>query len=334
MAAVNVGHPLAVVLAVVQVEHGGHSVHADAVGVVFLRPEQSVGDQEVGDLRSGVIVNQGSPVGMGSLSGIPVLVEAGAVVLRHAPGISGEVGGNPVQNHPDALAVHVVHEIHEIIRRAVPAGGGVISAHLVAPGGVQGMLHHRQKLHVGVPHLLDVLRQFRGDLPVIVKFRADDGVPLLVRLNLLSHKGTQMQLVDGHGLGLRVRLGPLVHPGLVVPFILFNVPDHGGRVGAQLRVVGVGVRLQNGISVHLLDLVFVERSLLQAGDEQLIHPVALVELHLMPSAVPEVEVSHHAHAHGAGGPHGEQHALHPVHGHGVGAQLLVNLIVDAGVKLF
>ena len=62
------------------------------------------------------------------------------------------------------------------------------------------MLHHRQQLHMSVAHLFYVGRQSRGDLPVIVKLRADDGIPRLVHLDFLSHKRAQMQLVDGHGL--------------------------------------------------------------------------------------------------------------------------------------
>ena len=44
--AVDVGHPGTVPAAVVQVEHGGHRVHPQAVGVVLLQPEHGVGEQE------------------------------------------------------------------------------------------------------------------------------------------------------------------------------------------------------------------------------------------------------------------------------------------------
>ena len=54
----------------------------------------------------------------------------------------------------------------------------------------------------------------------------------------------------------------------------------------------------------------------------------------MSSAVPQVKVSHYAHSHGTGGPHGKQHALYPVYGHGMGSQLFINLIVHACVKFF
>ena len=243
MAAVNVGNPLSVILSVIQIEHGCHRVHTDAVGMILLCPEQSVGDEEVGYLRSGVIVNQGSPVRMSTLSRVSVLVEAGSVKLRHAPGVSREMGGNPVQDHADALTVHIVHEIHKVVRRAVTAGGSVVSAHLVSPGSVQRMLHHRKQLHMGIAHLFHIFRQLRRDLTVIVELGSHNGIPLFVRLDLLSHKGSQMELVNGHGLRLGVRLCTPVHPCPVIPFIFLNIPYDGCCVGTKLCVIGIGVRL-------------------------------------------------------------------------------------------
>ena len=46
VAAVDVGHPLAVPASVIQIEHGGHGVHTQTVGMVHLQPEHGRGEQE------------------------------------------------------------------------------------------------------------------------------------------------------------------------------------------------------------------------------------------------------------------------------------------------
>jgi len=96
MAAVHVGHPFSGVLSVIQIQHGGHRIHTDPVGMVLLCPEQGVGDQEVGHLGSPVIVDQRPPVGMGTLTRIQVLIQAGAVKGGQAMGVPGEMGRDPV----------------------------------------------------------------------------------------------------------------------------------------------------------------------------------------------------------------------------------------------
>ena len=96
MAAVHIGNPLSRVLAVIQVQHGGHRVEADAVGVVLVRPEHGVGNQEIRYLGPSVIVDQRSPVRVGSLSRILMLVDAGSVELGHSPGIPRKMSRNPV----------------------------------------------------------------------------------------------------------------------------------------------------------------------------------------------------------------------------------------------
>ena len=52
-AAVAVGHPLARLARVVEVEHRGDRVHAQAVDVVLVEPEERVGDEEVARPRGG-----------------------------------------------------------------------------------------------------------------------------------------------------------------------------------------------------------------------------------------------------------------------------------------
>ena len=105
------------------------------------------------------------PVGVKALAGVGVLVEVGAVEEAEAVLVGGEVGRHPVQDDADAVLVQVVDQIHEILRRAVAAGGGEVAGGLVAPGAVEGVLHDRQEFDVGEAQALDVLGQERAPAP-------------------------------------------------------------------------------------------------------------------------------------------------------------------------
>jgi hypothetical protein len=89
----------------------GHRVHAQAVDVVAVEPEERAGDQEVAHLVAAVVEDQGAPVLVLALAGVGVLVEGGAVEPRQAAVVLGEVGGHPVEITPMPLLVAVVHEV-------------------------------------------------------------------------------------------------------------------------------------------------------------------------------------------------------------------------------
>ena len=59
--AVLVGQPVAVLAAVVEVEHRGHGVHANPVHVVLVHPEQGVGGEVVADLVPAVVEDVACP---------------------------------------------------------------------------------------------------------------------------------------------------------------------------------------------------------------------------------------------------------------------------------
>ena len=82
LSAVHIGNPFPILFTVIQIKHTRHSVHPDAVRVVFFHPEQSIRDQVIGDLGPAVIVNQCPPMRMAALSGIQMLIETGTVKMR------------------------------------------------------------------------------------------------------------------------------------------------------------------------------------------------------------------------------------------------------------
>ena len=181
------------------------------------------------------------------------------------------------------------------------------------------MFHHRKELNVRVSHLLYVGDQVPGQLAV-----REGTVPLLRD----PPPRSQVDLVDRHRAVEGIRLGPLFHPGPVVPPVLRDVVDDGGGLRADFRQerVRVGLDADRPAAVRP-DLELVERSLGQAGDEYLPDAGRAAEPHLMDSAVPVVEAADQAHASGVRRPDGEMDARGPVHGAEVGAELLVCPVV-------
>src|SRR6267143_4148203 len=151
---------------VVEVEHGGDSVYAKAVDVVFVEPEERVGDEIVLDFVAAVIVDERAPVGVRALPGVGVFVEMGAVELGEAVSIAGGVRGCPVENDAEAGLVTAVDKFHEFSRCAEAAGGGKVAERLVAPGAVVGMLHDGEQFDVRVAEILDVGDKLVAELAV------------------------------------------------------------------------------------------------------------------------------------------------------------------------
>ena len=107
-AAVDVGRPLAVLARVVEVEHRGDGVDAQAVDVELLEPVQRVGDQEVAHLAAAEVEDVGAPVGLLAAARVGVLVERRAVEAGERPLVLREVRGHPVHDHADAGLVQPV----------------------------------------------------------------------------------------------------------------------------------------------------------------------------------------------------------------------------------
>ena len=202
-ATVLVGTPLAVLTRVIQVEHRGHGVDAQAVDVEVLQPVQGVGDQEVAHLAAAEVEDVGAPVGVFAAQRVRILVQRGAVEASQGEVVLGEVGGDPVQDDADALAVEGVHQVAEVVRGAVARGRSVVGGHLVAPRAAEGMLSQRHELHVREAHLLDVGDQLVGQFAVA---------------QALTPR-TRVDLVDGHGAGVGVAVLAGRHPLVVGPLV-------------------------------------------------------------------------------------------------------------------
>jgi hypothetical protein len=96
-----------------------------------------------------------------------MLVETGSVESLQSVRVAGEVGGNPVDQHPDPMPMAVVDEIHEIVGRAKAAGGGEVAGGLVTPRPVERIFCDGQQLQVGVAHLSGVVDQHVGQFAIV-----------------------------------------------------------------------------------------------------------------------------------------------------------------------
>ena len=166
VAAVDVRQPLPRPLGIVEVEHRRDGVDPQPVEVIPVEPVERVADQVVRDLVPAVVEDQRAPVGLVPPAGVRVLVEVGAVEVREAVRVPGEVRRHPIEEDADAPAVERVHEGHELRRRPVSPGRGEGADLLVAPRSVERVLADRQELHVGVAEVSDIVPERLAELAI------------------------------------------------------------------------------------------------------------------------------------------------------------------------
>ena len=229
----------------------------------------------------------------------------------------------PVQDHADSLLMHIVHKVFKIIGSSVSRGRRIITGHLISPGLVQRVLHHRHQFHMGKSHFLYVLRQHRSDFPVIIKYA----------VILRFFPGAQMHFVDIHRGLVPLYFSPLFHPVAVLPAVFAEIRYHTCRIRAQLGGIGVRIRLQIYQSSFGLNLIFVQRAFAYFRNEQFIN-TGFMQMHLMHSSVPVVEIAHNADTDRIWCPHGKTGAAHTVDHCRMRAQHFIDIVADSCFKLF
>ena len=95
---------------VIEIEHGRHGIHAQAVDVILLQPEQRVRDQELADFVAAEVEDERAPVEVLALARIGMFVERRAIETGQAVRILGKVRRHPVHNHADAGLVAGIDE--------------------------------------------------------------------------------------------------------------------------------------------------------------------------------------------------------------------------------
>ena len=150
---VDVGREVVVVAgessveAVVEVEHAGDAVEAEAVDAVFVEPEAAVGEEEAADLGLGVVEASGVPGGVVSASAMVAVEEVGAVLEADAfGGVLDGVRVDEVDDDAQSESVGVVDESLEVVGGSEEVADGEEAGDVVAEGAVEGVLHDGHEL--------------------------------------------------------------------------------------------------------------------------------------------------------------------------------------------
>ena len=297
ISAVDVLLPLAVLAVIVQIQHTGHCIHAQAVDMVLLQPEQGAGDQEGLHFGHAEVEHHGAPFLMLAAPGVGVFIAGQAVKIIQAVAVLGEVCRHPVHDHADACLMQLVYKGHEILGCAVAAGGGEIARYLIAPAAVKRILGDGQKLHMGVAHILYVGDQLIGQLGIIVGHAALFGAPAAC-----VHFVDIQRRVDHIGLFL------CLFPLGIAPLIALNVIHLTGVGGACFGMECIGIGLELQIIRRGGNTVFIHIILLNALDKGFPNAIAH-GIHRVAAGDPTVKVAHYAYRLGVGRPHAEHHAL-------------------------
>ena len=297
--AVFVGHPLAILAAIVEIEHIGHRVDAQAVNMEFLKPEHGVGYQEALHLRAAVVKVRGSPLPVLGPLHVVGLVEVLAIEVAQPLFVLAEVTRHPVHDDADAHLMGTVHEITEVIRRTVAAGHGIVARGLIAPGTIKGMLTEGHEFDMGVIHVLHIGDKLVGSLPIGEVFPLRCAPP-----------GPHVHLIGQHGTVIGRFLVLLYLPGIVVPLIMVHVKSAGCRLRLLFRIEAIRVSLQNmGAAPLGFNGVLIEFALPQFFHEGRPDFPITDFMHGRHPGIPVIEVAHHAYRFGMGCPDGKADSL-------------------------
>ena len=319
VSAVAVRYPLAVLPAIVKIQHGRHRIHPQPVDMVLIIPVERIADEEVLHLILGIIEDLGAPVRVLAETRIRILVGGRAVELRQALGVLREVRRYPVQDHADAVLMQVVHHVHELLRLAVAGGRCIVARHLIAPGRVQRVLRDAHELHMGVAHLHAIGGQCLRRITIV-----HEAVVYLVRRAL---PGAEMHLINGHGLLIGAALGPVPHPVAVLPVIAADVRHLGRRTRPELGREGIGICLVQLLPVLGPDHILVDLALLHARHEALVDAAGLQRKHVIGLRIPLIPVTDDGNRLGMRCPDRKVNALLSLQHRRMGTHLLINLIM-------
>ena len=302
VAAVLVGLPLALLPAIVQIQHICHRIDAQPVNMVLIHPENRIGNQEALYLGAAIIKVGSTPACIICTLRIVGLIQVASIKVPKARIVLAEVTRYPVHDYADACLMGLVNEIAQVIRCAEAAGSGIIAGSLIAPGTFIWMLAERHELDMGVVHFLGVVHQLLRHIPIGKLIALRSAAP-----------GTQMHLVGQHRLAIGLGALLLLLPLSILPLIVVHVIDTGGSCRSHLCIVAIRVSLHDVRSAMLRhDGILVHIPLLDTRNEDFPDLAIVNPGHLVDTGVPVIELTDYADLLGIWCPNREAHALLPV----------------------
>ncbi len=169
VAPIRVGRPFAGLPRIVEIEHRGDGVDAQAVDVEAVDPVERARIEKIGDFAPAEIVDRGVPVGMKTAARVGMLIERRAVEMREAMRVDREMRRHPIEDHAEPGGMRTVDEARKTFRLAEPARRREQADRLVAPGSVERVLGDGQQLEMGEAHVDGIGDQRIGELIVVEK---------------------------------------------------------------------------------------------------------------------------------------------------------------------
>mmetsp|Transcript_39718 Transcript_39718/g.77744 ORF Transcript_39718/g.77744 Transcript_39718/m.77744 type:complete len:451 (-) Transcript_39718:756-2108(-) len=193
-----------VVHAVMLVQDRSHSVEAEAVELVLLKPPTKVGEEEPEHLPRRVVVNARVPQRVVTLGALVKVVVRGAVKIVDAIlDILGRVRVHHIEQHVHSEPVALVHKPLARVRVTRPRRGREQRSHVVPKRGVIRVLLDSHKLDGVVPEAMDagedkLAEQIVGvDAGLTLGRHADVGLVDTQALGLLGKRALEDKLLGG-----------------------------------------------------------------------------------------------------------------------------------------
>ena len=286
--------PLARLAAVIEIEHRGNRIDAQPVDMKFLQPIQRIGREEIANLVACKVEDQRAPIGVLTLAWISVLVQRRTIELGKTPLVARKVRWHPIDDDANASGMHDLDELPELVGRAEPSGGRVVTADLIAPRSAVGML--------GDGHQLDVREAKRvymlGELMREIDVRRDARSPRCKMHFVHTQRRVWM---------IAARLHPLV----VVPDMRARRSNHAGRRWRTLSLASHRIGLEHcgaGLADHRKLVAMPGRSARHDCNPQ---PAGAHRTHCR-AVAPTVPVAGHIDLACVGRPHAKTHPCRTV----------------------
>jgi hypothetical protein len=185
-------------IAMMMIEHGGHSIETKAVKTEFLEPVSEIGKEKSQDLWPTIIKQAGIPLRMFVLVEVEPFL---SIKCRESLGdILDRMGMDNIHQDSKSMAVSLINQVHEILWSAAARAWSKEIGHMVTKRPVIGVLRNGHELD----HIVTEARDPREHL--------------ISKLTISSHS----MLLGGHANVRFVNPGSLNFRGrLILPTIAF-----------------------------------------------------------------------------------------------------------------
>src|SRR5450631_4403751 len=324
---VLIGVPFARIAHIVKIEHGRNGIDAQSIDVVFAQPEEGAGDQEIAYLAAPIIKDIGAPLFMFTFTRISIFVQVGSIEVAQGMPVFREVCGNPVEDHADALLMHIVDEVLEILWRAETTGGSEVACGLIPPGAIEGKFCNGEQLDMRKTQIFHIVGEHMGQFAIghkAVFFRCT----FLMTLKDMPPR-TEVYFIGRERRFEWLKLCSLLHPVRVLPGVLMDISDDTRSIGAQFVSKSIGIGLIDGIVIDIrIDGIFIDNANMQARHKTFPYSqIDMALLHGSGAAVPGVKVANNRYRACMGCPDSEIDAHDAIDRAYMSTELFINVIL-------